>query len=61
MLDVILNYVLFNTLGGLSTFLITFDVTIHFGLKTYEFDNQNATSFIFEFTNGLFIGIAIIW
>ena len=60
-LDVVLNDILFNTLSGLSTFLITFDVTIQFGLKTYEFDNRNSTSFVFKFADNLLISIAIIW
>ena len=51
MFDVVLNDILFNTLSGLSTFFITFDVTILFGLKAYKFGNRNAISFVFEFTN----------
>ena len=61
MLDVILNDILFNTLSGLSTFFIIFDVRIHLRLKTYEFSNWNATSFVFEFSDDLLISIAIVW
>ena len=31
-----------------------------FGLKTYEFDNRNSTSFIFKFADDLFIAITIV-
>ena len=59
--DVVLNDILFNTLGGLSTFFIIFYVTICFGLKTYEFDNRNPTSFVFEFTNDFLVAFIVIW
>ena len=64
MLDVILDYILFNTLSSPSTFFIIFDIRIHrihLRLKTNEFSDRNATSFVLEFSNDLFIGIAIIW
>ena len=61
MLDVILDYILFNTLSSLSTFFIIFDIRIHLRLKTNEFSDRDATSFVLEFSNDFFIGIAIIW
>ena len=59
-LDVIPDYILFNTLSDPSTFFIIFNVRVHFRLKTNEFGNQNATSFVLEFSNDLLISIAII-
>ena len=61
MLDVILDYILFNTLSSLSTFFIIFDIRIHLRLKTNEFNDWDATSFVLEFSNDSFIHIAIIW
>ena len=61
MLDVILNNILFNTLSGPSTFFIIFDIKIHLRLKTNEFSDWDATSFVLEFSNDLFIYVAIIW
>ena len=61
MLDVILDYIVFNTLSGPSTFFIIFNVRIHLRLKTNEFSDRDATSFVFEFSNDFFIDIAIIW
>ena len=49
MLDVVLNDIPFNTLSGLTNFFVTFDVTIHFGLKTYKFSNRNAIGFVLNF------------
>ena len=51
MLDVILDYILFNTLSSPSTFFIVFDIRIHLGLKTNEFSDRDATSFVLEFSN----------
>ena len=51
MLDVILDYILFNTLSSPSTFFIIFDIRIHLRLKTNEFSDLNATSFILEVSN----------
>ena len=50
MLDVILDYILFNTLSSLSTFFTIFDIRIHLRLKTNEFSDWDATSFILEFS-----------
>ena len=51
MSDVILDYILFNTLSSPSTFFIIFDVRGHLRLKTNEFSDQDATSFVLEFSN----------
>ena len=51
MLDVILNDILFNTLSSPSTFFVIFDIRIHFRLKTNEFGDRDATSFVLEFSN----------
>ena len=59
MSDVILDYILFNTLSSPSTFFIIFDIRIH--LKTNEFSDRDATSFVLEFYNDFLIDIAIIW
>ena len=32
MFDVILDYILFNTLSSFSAFFIVFDIEVHFGL-----------------------------
>ena len=61
MSDVILDYILFNTLSSPSTFFIICDISIHLRLKTNEFSDRDATSFILEFSNDFFINIAIIW
>ena len=61
MLDVILDYILFNTLSSPSTFFIIFDIRIHLRLKTNEFSDGNATSFMLEFSNDFFVDIALIW
>ena len=61
MSDVILDYILFNTLSSPSTFFIIFDIRIHLRLKTNEFGDQDSTSFVFEFSNDLFFEIAILW
>ena len=61
MLDVILNDILFNAISGPSTFFIIFDIRIHLRLKTNESSDQDATSFVLEFSNDFFIDIAIIW
>ena len=55
MLDVILDYILFNTLSSLSTFFIIFDITIHLRLKANEFSDQDATSFVLEFSNDFLV------
>ena len=57
MLDVILDYISFNTLSSLSTFFIIFDIRIHLRLKTNEFSDLDATSFVLEFSNDFFIGM----
>ena len=61
MLDIILDYILFNTLSSPSTFFIIFDIRIHLRLKTNEFSDRDATSFVLEFSNDFFIDIAMIW
>ena len=61
MLDVILDYIPFNTLSSPSTFFIIFDIRIHLRLKTNEFSDWDATSFVLEFSNDFLIDIAIIW
>ena len=61
MLDTIFDNVLFNTLSSLSTLFIIFDVTIHFGLKTNEFNYGSTSCFIFKLTNDLLISLIIIW
>ena len=53
MSDVILDYILFNTLSSPSTFFIIFDIRIHLRLKTNEFSDRDATSFVLEFSNDL--------
>ena len=59
--DVILDYILFDSLGSPSTFFIIFDIRIHLRLKTDEFSDQDATSFVLQFSNDFFIDIAIIY
>ena len=61
MLDIIFDNILFNMLSSLSTFFIIFDVTIHFGCKTNEFNYGISSCFIFKLTNDLLIGIIIVW
>ena len=61
MLDVILDYILFNTHSSLSTFFIIFDIRIHLRLKANEFSDRDATSFVLEFSNDFLIDIAITW
>ena len=61
MFHVVLDYILFDTLSSPSTFFIIFDIRIHLRLKTNEFSDWDATSFVFEFSNDFFIDIAIIW
>ena len=61
MSDVTLDYILFNALSSPSTFFIIFDIRIQFRLKTNEFSDWDATSFVLEFSNDFFIDIAIIW
>ena len=61
MLDVVLNDILFDALSSFTAFFITFDITIHFRLKAYEFGDRNATSLVFEFSDDLLIGIAMVW
>ena len=61
MSDVILDYILFNTLSNPSTFFIVFDVGVHCGLQTNEFSYWDATSFILEFSNYFLIGVTIVW
>ena len=60
MLEIIFDYILFNTLGSLSTLFIIFYVTIHFGLETNELDYGNAGCLVFKLTNNLFIGLIMI-
>ena len=60
MSDVILDDILFNTLSSPSTFFIIFDIRIHLRLKTNEFSDRDATSFVLEFSND-FLDITIIW
>ena len=55
MLDVVLDYILFNTLSSPSTFFIIFDIRIHLRLKTNEFSDRDTTSFVLEFSNDFFI------
>ena len=54
-LDVIPDYVLFNTLGSPSTFLSIFDIRIHLRLKTNEFSDWDATSLVLEFSNDVLL------
>ena len=54
MSDVILDYILFNALSSPSTFFIIFDIRIHLILKTNEFSDWDATSFVLEFSNDFF-------
>ena len=61
MLDVILDYILFDSLSCPPTFFIIFDIRIHLSLKTNEFSDRDATSFVLEFSNDFFIDIAMIW
>ena len=57
MLDVILDYILFNTLSSPSTFFIIFDIRIHLRLKTNEFSDRDATSFVLEFSNDFLLAL----
>ena len=61
MLDVILDYILFDSLGCPPTFFIIFDIRIRLRLKTNEFGDWDATSFVLEFSNDFLIDIAMMW
>ena len=61
MSDVIIDYILFDTLSSFSAFLIVFDIGVHFGLSTDEFSYWDSTSFILEFSNYFRIGVTIVW
>ena len=60
MLEIIFDYILFNTLGSFSAFFVGLDVIIHFRWQSNKFNYRSTSSFVFELSYNFLIACIVM-